>query len=83
MLGPRDLSPGDPARTVTEELGRPVRYRHQPLDAPRVTLLGHGLNAAFAEGLVDVKRAKDEGLDAAVERSPQADRATGFAQRCA
>ncbi|MGW2158426.1 NAD(P)H-binding protein [Nonomuraea sp. NPDC001699] len=83
VLGPQDLSPGDLARIMTEQLGRPVRYRRQPLDELRSTLLGYGLNEAFVEGVVDMKRAKDQGLDAGVARSPRAGRATGFAQWCA
>ncbi|MFF4986232.1 NAD(P)H-binding protein [Streptosporangium saharense] len=82
VLGPQDLSPNDLARIMSEELGRPVRYRRQSLDELRSTLLGYGLNAAFVEGVVDMKRAKDQGLDAGVDRSPQPG-ATGFARWCA
>ncbi|MEU5263085.1 NAD(P)H-binding protein [Amycolatopsis sp. NPDC021455] len=83
VLGPQDLSPDDLARIMTEELGRPVRYRRQPLDELRSTMLGYGLNAAFVEGMVEMKRAKDEGLDSGVVRSSRARPATGFAQWCA
>lgn len=83
VLGPQDLSPNDLARIMTEELGRPVRYQRQPLDELRSTLLGYGLNEAFVEGMVDMKRAKDQGLDSGVDRSPQAGPATGFALWCA
>ncbi|MER7702005.1 NAD(P)H-binding protein [Kitasatospora sp. NPDC097605] len=84
VLGPEDLSPDDLARVMTEQLGRPVRYRRQSLDELRADLLGYGLDEAFVEGMVDMKRAKDEGLDAGVERSPRAGRpATGFARWCA
>ncbi len=83
VLGPQDLAPDDLARIMTEELGRPVRYHRESLDELRTTLLGHGLDAAFVEGVVDMKRAKDAGLDAGVPRVPQAFPATGFAQWCA
>ncbi|MFE6872089.1 NAD(P)H-binding protein [Kitasatospora sp. NPDC057692] len=83
VLGPQDLSPEDLARIMTEELGRPVRYRRQTLDELRSELLGYGLDEAFVEGMVDMKRAKDQGLDAVAGRSPQAVPATGFAQWCA
>ncbi|MFI5643392.1 NAD(P)H-binding protein [Kitasatospora sp. NPDC051705] len=83
VLGPQDLSPDDLARIMTEELGRPVRYRRQPLGELRSDLLGYGLDGAFVEALVEMKRAKDEGLDSGVERSPLAGPATGFAQWCA
>lgn len=83
VLGPQDLSPNDLARIMTEELGRPVRYRRQSLDELRSVMLSHGLNEAFVEGMVDMKRAKDEGLDSGITRSPQAGPATEFAQWCA
>ncbi|MBO4159273.1 MULTISPECIES: NAD(P)H-binding protein [Micromonospora] len=83
VLGPQDLSPDDLARIMTEELGRPVRYQRQSLDELRSTMLGYGLNEAFVEAMVDMKRAKDEGLDSGVDRSPQAGSATAFAQWCA
>ncbi|MFG2233855.1 NAD(P)H-binding protein [Streptomyces sp. NPDC048723] len=83
VLGPQDLSPNDMARIMSEELGRPVRYVRESLDAMRSTMLAYGLNAAFVEGMVDMKRAKDRGLDSGVARSPQAGPATGFAQWCA
>lgn len=81
VLGPQDLSPDELARIMTEELGRPVRYRRQPLDELRTELLGYGLDAEFVEAVVAMKRAKDEGLDAGAVRSGPA--GTGFAQWCA
>ena len=81
VLGPQDLSPDDLARIMTEELGRPVRYHRQSLDELRTTMLGYGLDAAFVEDMVAMKRAKDEGLDAGAARSAQA--GTEFAQWCA
>ncbi|MFF2785617.1 NAD(P)H-binding protein [Streptomyces sp. NPDC058049] len=83
VLGPQDLSPNDMARIMSEELGRPVRYERESLDQMRSTMLACGLNEAFVEGMVDMKRAKDQGLDSGVARSPQAGPATGFAQWCA
>ncbi|MYS69486.1 NAD(P)H-binding protein, partial [Streptomyces sp. SID5926] len=59
VLGPRDLSPNDMARIMTEQLGRPVRYERQAFDDLRATLVGHGLDREFVDGVVDMKRAKD------------------------
>ncbi|CAM5669995.1 NmrA family transcriptional regulator [Streptomyces avidinii] len=81
--GPRDLSPDDLARIMTEQLGRPVRYERQSLDELYTTLVGYGLNEAFAQGVVDMKRAKDEGLDAGVARTPDTASPTSFEQWCA
>ncbi|MGM0345985.1 NAD(P)H-binding protein [Streptomyces sp. Adlamb9] len=83
VLGPQDLSPNDLARIMTEQLGRPVRYERQPLDELFATLVGYGLHEAFAQGVVDMKRAKDEGLDAGVARTPDTASPTGFEQWCA
>ncbi|MGZ9928848.1 NAD(P)H-binding protein [Streptomyces sp. NC-S4] len=83
VLGPEDLSPNDMARIMSEQLGRPVRYERESLDDMRSAMLAHGLNETFVEGMVDMKRAKDRGLDSGVARSVQAGPATGFAQWCA
>lgn len=83
VLGPEDLSPNDMARIMSEQLGRPVRYERESLDDMRSAMLAHGLNETFVEGMVDMKRAKDRGLDSGVARSVQAGPATSFAQWCA
>ncbi|CAN3985516.1 NAD(P)H-binding protein [Kitasatospora purpeofusca] len=88
VLGPQDLSPEDLALIMTEQLGRPVRYRRRSLDDLRSELLGYGLHPAFAEGVVEMKRAKDEGLDAGLDAgvgrpARPAVPATGFARWCA
>ncbi|WP_399880762.1 NAD(P)H-binding protein [Streptomyces sp. BBFR51] len=78
VLGPQDLSPNDLARVMTGQLGRPVRYERQSLDDLRATLVGHGLDKEFVEGVVDMKRAKDDGLDAGVTRTPGTTAPTTF-----
>ncbi|MFD8889096.1 NAD(P)H-binding protein [Streptomyces sp. NPDC059566] len=83
VLGPQDLSPNDLARIMTEQLGRPVRYEQQPLDALYTDLLGHRIDEAFARAVVDMKRAKSEGLDAGVTRTPATGSPTTFRQWCA
>ncbi|MFJ1704851.1 NAD(P)H-binding protein [Kitasatospora sp. NPDC088346] len=83
VLGPQDLSPNDLARIMTEQFGRPVRYEREPLDEMYTTLVGYGLNEEFVQALVDMKRAKDAGLDAGVARTPATGSPTGFAQWCA
>ena len=83
VLGPQDLSPVEVARIMTEQLGRPVRYERQPFDEMYSTLVGYGLNEEFVQGIVDMKRAKDAGLDAGVTRTPDTGCPTTFEQWCA
>ncbi|MFJ3902842.1 NAD(P)H-binding protein [Streptomyces sp. NPDC090025] len=64
VVGPEELSPEDLARVMTERCGRPVRYRRQSLDELRAELLGYGLDPAFVAAMVEMKHAKDHGLDA-------------------
>lgn len=71
------------ARILTEQLGRPVRYERQPFDELRTTLVGYGLHEAFVQGIVDMKRAKDAGLDAGIARTADTASPTSFAQWCA
>lgn len=71
VLGPEDLSANDMARIMTDVLRRPVRYERQSLDDFRAQLTGHGFGDALVEGYVDMMRAKDNGLDDGVQRTPR------------
>lgn len=82
VLGPEDLSANAMARIMTEALGRPVRYEREPLEALAARLTGFGLGDAFVRGMVDMMRAKDEGLDAAVPRTPETTSPTAFREWC-
>ncbi|RZT86300.1 uncharacterized protein YbjT (DUF2867 family) [Pseudonocardia sediminis] len=82
VLGPEDLSQEDMARIMTEVLGRPVRYRREPLENLAARLTGFGAGEAFARGMVDMMRAKDEGLDDGVARTPDTASPTTFRQWC-
>ncbi|WP_371484015.1 NAD(P)H-binding protein [Kitasatospora sp. NBC_00315] len=82
VLGPEDLSPDDLARVVSEVLGTPVRYQRQSLDDLRATLVGYGSGDAFAEGMVDMMRAKEAGLDEGVRRTRETASPTSFRQWC-
>ncbi|WEP00656.1 NAD(P)H-binding protein (plasmid) [Streptomyces sp. FXJ1.172] len=83
VLGPQDLSPNDLARVMTKQFGRPVRYERQTLDDLHTTLVGYGLNETFVRGIVDMKRAKDDGLDTGVARTPDTASPSTFEQWCA
>lgn len=82
LLGPEDLSPNDMARVMSEVLGKPVRYERQALEDFAATLSGYGMGEAFVAGMVDMMRAKDEGLDDGVERTTETASPTTFEQWC-
>jgi uncharacterized protein YbjT (DUF2867 family) len=82
VLGPEDLSPNDRARIMSEVLGRPVRYEREPLEALAARMTGFGLGAPFVQGMVDMMRAKDEGLDNGIRRTPENSTPTSFRQWC-
>ncbi|WP_172383287.1 NAD(P)H-binding protein [Streptomyces sp. MNP-20] len=82
VLGPEDLSPDDMARVMSETLGRPVRYERRSYEALAAELTGHGLGDAFVQGLIEMKRAKEEGLDDGVPRTPATASPTTFRAWC-
>lgn len=82
VLGPEDLSPQDMARIMSGVLGTPVRYERQSLADFGAALAGYGIGDAFVQGMVDMMRAKDEGLDDGVPRTPQTASPTTFRQWC-
>jgi uncharacterized protein YbjT (DUF2867 family) len=83
VLGPEDLSLEDMARTLTEVLGRPVRFRQQPTADFKAGLVGFGMSEAMAQAMLDMFVAKDQGLDSGVRRSPATSTPTTFRQWCA
>jgi uncharacterized protein YbjT (DUF2867 family) len=82
VLGPEDLTHNDMASIMTEGLGRPVRYQRVPYEAFRETLVSGGTSEAMAQAMVDMARAKDDGLDNAVVRTPENTTPTSFRQWC-
>ncbi|HEV2639520.1 MAG TPA: NAD(P)H-binding protein [Actinocrinis sp.] len=82
VLGPEDLSADDMALIMTEVLGRPVRHERQSLEATAARMSGFGLGHAFVQGMVDMMRAKEEGLDDGVPRTPQTASPTTFREWC-
>ncbi|MFI6309265.1 NAD(P)H-binding protein [Nocardia fusca] len=82
VLGPQDLTPDEMAQTMSEVLDRPVRYRRVTLDDLAAATAGFGAGDAFVRGMVDMMRAKDEGLDNGVPRTPRTTTPTTFRQWC-
>ncbi len=82
VLGPEDLSPNDLAAIISEVTGRDVRYQQTSLDGFRQQLLGQGVTPSFAEGYVDMMRAKGEGMDSVAVSSSPPRSPTTFRQWC-
>jgi len=82
VLGPEDLSFDDQAAIISEVIGRPVRYQQISFDQFKQQFLDRGASASFAQGYVDMYRAKDEGIDNAAVRSPDTSGPTSFRMFC-
>jgi uncharacterized protein YbjT (DUF2867 family) len=82
VLGPEDLSFNDMARIMSVVLRRPIRFQQIPLDAFRARLIENGHSEAMAQSMADMMTAKNEGLDNAEPRTPEATTPTTFRQWC-
>ena len=80
VLGPEDLSFDEVAGIVSEALGREIRYAHVPFDGFKAQLEARGMSENFAQGYVDMMRAKNEGMDNAVPRTPETTGPTTYRQ---
>jgi hypothetical protein len=59
-----------------------VLYRQQSLEELAATLTAAGLGEAFVAGMVDMMRAKNDGLDDGVPRTEHTASPTTFRQWC-
>jgi uncharacterized protein YbjT (DUF2867 family) len=82
VLGPEDLSSDDMAGIISDVLRKPVRFQQVSFEAFRSGLIECGVCQAFAQGITDMMRAKDEGLDNAEVRTPENTTPTSFRQWC-
>lgn len=82
VLGPEDLSFNDQAAILSEVLGREVRYQQIGFDRFRQQFLDRGASPSFAQGYVDMYRAKDEGVDNVALRTPENAGPTTFRSVC-
>ncbi|MGB8423430.1 NAD(P)H-binding protein [Paraburkholderia sp.] len=82
VLGPEDLSFGDMARIMSEVLAKPVRFQQIPFEAYKSRFIEFGMSEAMAQGMTDMARAKDEGLDNAEPRTAENTTPTSFREWC-
>jgi uncharacterized protein YbjT (DUF2867 family) len=82
ILGPVDLSFDDMAKIMSDVLGKPVRFQQIPFEAFKARLIASGSSDAMAQGVLDMMVAKNEGMDNAEPRTPEATTPTTFRQWC-
>ncbi len=82
VLGPADLSFTDMATIMSDALGKTVRFEQVSGDVYKAQLIQYGANEIFAQGIVDMLIAKDNGLDNAEQRTAQNTTPTSFRQWC-
>jgi uncharacterized protein YbjT (DUF2867 family) len=82
VLGPEDLSCNDMAAIMTEVLGEPIRYQRVSFETYKAGFVERGMSDAMAQGMTDMARAKNEGLDNAEPRTPENTTPTSFRQWC-
>lgn len=82
VLGPEDLSFDDMAAIMSQVLGKTIHYQRVATDAYKAQLMQRGTNAIFAQGVVDMLIAKDNGLDNTQPRTAENTTPTSFRQWC-
>ncbi len=82
VLGPEDLSYDDMASIMTDVLGKPVRFQRITGEALKAQLIKSGANPVFAQGIVDMRAAKANGLDNTEPRTAENTTPTSFRQWC-
>ena len=82
VLGPEDLSFNDMAAIMSDVLGKRVRFQQVPGDAYKAKLIQYGATEIFAQGIIDMLIAKDNGMDNVEARTPENTTPTSFHQWC-
>ncbi|MFT0632537.1 NmrA family transcriptional regulator, partial [Pseudomonas sihuiensis] len=67
---------------MTEVLGKPVRYQQISFDDFKAGFVQRGMSNAMANAMIDMYKAKNEGLDNGVQRTPENTTPTTFRQWC-
>ncbi len=82
VLGPENLSFNDMAAIMTDVLGKPIRFQSVPGEAYKAQLMKFGASEEFAQSLLEMYAAKDNGLDNFEPRTPENTTPTSFRQWC-
>ncbi len=82
LLGSEDLSFNDMAAIMSGVLGKEVRFQQTTFEAYKDRFASFGMSDAMAQEMTDMAWAKNEGLDNAVQRTPENSAPTSFRQWC-
>ena len=82
LLGPEDISFNDMAQIISDVLGREVRFQQTTFEAYKNRFVGFGMSDAMAQGMTDMAAAKNNGLDNAIQRTPENTTPTTFREWC-
>lgn len=82
VLGPADISFNDMAQIVSEVMGTPIQYQQIGFDAYHARFVQLGMSEAMAQGMTDMARAKEQGLDLTAARTAESSTPTAFRQWC-
>ena len=82
LLGPEDLSFNDMAGIMSDVLGKEIRFQQNTFEVYKDRFVSFGMSDAMAQGMTDMAWAKNEGIDNAVQRTPQNSTPTSFRQWC-
>lgn len=80
LLGPEDLSFEDMAEILSEVLGTPIRFERMTLDSYKQLFLGIGYSEAMAQSMADMDIAGADGINNALQRTPENTTPTSFRQ---
>jgi len=82
LLGPEDISFNDMAQIISDVLRREVRFQQTTFEAYKNRFVGFGMSDAMAQGMTDMAAAKNNGLDNAIQRTPENTTPTTFREWC-
>jgi uncharacterized protein YbjT (DUF2867 family) len=82
VIGPDALSPHDMAKVLSEVLERPIRFQQVSDDAYKATMTQYGMSEAWAQGLVDMATAQNDGIYDAEQHALHSAGPTGFRRWC-
>ena len=82
VVGSDELSPNDMAQIMSEVLERPVHFQQVSGEAYKATMMQHGMSEAWAQGMIDMAAAQNQGIYDADPLRLRPTTPTSFRQWC-